>query len=179
MGCLDLARYIANEKAGKAALKVNLGNSRFKFSIDFSSYIRTGRSSPGSNLKRKSPSDQQRDARRKQQFLEKKGTSSPPSAVTPMDPSSSNPSVAPSNLTANPVIEEFLLNIEASEDMETMEEIVEKQDSIPAISPTRNVSNSDCGSVSASKIPLENEPIKDLPRAMSPINSPVKNNLEE
>ena len=178
--CLDLARYIANEKAGKAALEVNLGNSRFNFSIDFSSNIRTGRSSPGSNSKKKSPSDQRRDARRKQQFLEKKRTSSPPSPVTPLDPSSLNPSVAPSSLTVNPVIEEFLPNIEASEDMETMEEIVEKQDSIPVISPTRNVSNGDCGSVSASRIPLKNEQIKDLPRAISPINSPMKNdNLEE
>ena len=124
--CLDLARCIAKQKTGKAALEVNLGDSRFNFSVDYSSNFQTGRSSQGTKLKKKSPSDQRRDARRKQKFLEKKRSSSPPSAVAPLDPSttSSNPSIDPSSPIENQVIEETLPNTETTEDMETLEETV-------------------------------------------------------
>ena len=147
--CLDLSRCIAKQKTGKAALEVNLGDSRFNFSVDFSSNFQTGRSSKGSKSKKKSPSDQRRDARRKQQFLEKKRSSSPPSAVAPMDPSStvSNLSTDSSSPTENPVIKENLPNTETSEDMETMEEIV------PVRSLTRNVSNSDHGIFAPAEYP--------------------------
>ena len=144
--CLDLAKYITEEKAGKAALEVNLGGSRFSFSADFSSTNRTGRSSQGFKLKKKSPSVLRRDAARKEKFLEKKRIASPPTSVLPPDPSSTSPTpcVDTATVTAKPVIEEGSSSMEASEDTETMDMIVDEV-SVPVKTPPRNTSNSDDG----------------------------------
>ena len=77
--CLDLAMYVAQEKIGKATLEVNLGSSRFNFSIDHSSSqsIQTGPTSqaPVQKTRKKSPSDHRRSALRLKNFLEMKRTS--------------------------------------------------------------------------------------------------------
>ena len=77
--------------------------------------------------------------------MEKKRIASPPTSVPPPDPSStsSSPTVDTDTVTANPVIEEPLPNTEAIDDMETMDEIVDEQVSIPVKTPTRNMFKSD------------------------------------
>ena len=91
--CLDLSKYIA-EKTGKATFEINLGTSRFFFSVDNSYQGPAGaaKRGPGQTFKRKSPSDRKRDALRKEKFLLNKRNSSPPSA-----------SDKPSNLPNTPV----------------------------------------------------------------------------
>ena len=171
----SLVWYIAKEKTGKAAIEVNLGDSRFNFSIDFSSHIQTGRPSEGSKLKRKSPSDQRRDARRKKEFLERKKVSSLPSAVSPLDPSSttSTPTMETSSNMSNVPVDNAKVSAipvnqpSNSGKREAMDTTEDKH--VPEIS-SRNESKE---TTIASQL--------DLPTAISPINSPIKeiNSIEE
>ena len=122
---------------GKAAFEVNLGDSRFKFSIDHSLNTKTGFASRGSKSKNKSSSDRRRDALRRQKFLEKKRISSPPSAV----PSSFSSSASPTDTAQVPVIETpstpATMATEDSEVMDTVEE-----DNVPSENKTLFLSSS-------------------------------------
>lgn len=84
--CLDITKELSLMKTGAAKLEVNLGFSKFSFSIDHSSDSQAG----SSNLKKpwiqkkkkKSPSDLRRNALRLEKFLEDKKKLSQPEAST-------------------------------------------------------------------------------------------------
>ena len=160
--CLDFSKYIA-EKTGKATLEINLGNSRFFFSVENSHQDQAGAASrrPGQFSKHKSPSDRKRDALRRERFLDKKRNSSPPGAPETSSNISNNP-VDNAKVSAIPVTETS--NSGKGEAMDTTED-----KHVPEIS-SRNESKE---TTIASQL--------DLPTAISPINSPIKeiNSIEE
>ena len=120
--CLDFAKYLTEKKTGKASLEINLGTSRFAFSMDQTSQIQTGSSSqdhPKKLRKKKSPSVRKRDSLRMEKHLENKRKATPPA-----NSSSSNNSTTPAELNQEVLIEEFPLISNNAKDMDTVEEIV-------------------------------------------------------
>ena len=160
--CLELARYIAEKKTGKAALEVKLGDSSFNFSINDSLKTQTGFPNAGFRAKKKSPSDYRRDAIRREKFLEKMRKSSAPSTTSSLDPSSFPPmdtSEVPVILTKGTPAP---MTTESNEVTDTLEANIllenKTKNNIPVIT-ARNRTE-----------------IKKttFPPAISPINSPIK-----
>jgi len=176
--CLDLAKNLADKKTGNATLEINLGASRFSFSMDHSSPIQTGSSRQDilKKKRKKSPSDRRRDSLRRENHLERKRNPSPPGV------SSSNPvSTSSMEISDSPqvpvIIEEPVTNTSDTVEVEP----------VPVINATRNESeikddddddDDDDDNASNSMISINEEPtqILDLPPAISPINSPLKCN---
>jgi len=146
---LDLAKCFTDKNTGKVNLEINLGSSRFNFSLDNSSKVQTGSPSQAvlKKQRKKSPSDRRRDARRREKLLENKRNLSSPGA------SSSNPSSTPSvpvikeplpiqeNPSVHePVIEESLSILETSDAMDTT---VLETEPAPVNLCTRNNSDND------------------------------------
>ena len=153
--CLDLARDITEKQNGKAAFELNLGNSRFKFSIDNSLNTKTGFPSRGSKSKNKSPSDRRRDALRRQKFLEKKRISSPPSAVSSSDSSSADAAQVP--VIKTPSTPPTMVS-EEKEVMDTAEE----EENVPSENATRNDSDQEITDDDFEPISPQNTPQKNL-----------------
>ena len=193
--CLDLAKCLTQKKTGKATLELNLGNSRFKFSLGNTSNIKSVSSSGGlaKKPKKKSPSDRKRDAMRIEKYLEEKRNSSAPSA-TPSQPSPT-PSMDSTPSVDSPVIEETPQIADAISPTPPMElpvinespqikenddamEIVEDITRVPVITETRNKADD----ASDSTIPLNNELTQNsinIPPLISPICSPIKTANED
>jgi len=171
--CLDLAKFLADKKTGNATLEINLGESRFSFSMDHPSPIQTGPSRQDFMKKhrKKSPSDRRRDNLRRENHLERKRNLSPP------DVSDSKSTSAPSDSPQVPVIKEPVHNEPDTEEVEP----------IPAMITTRNESeidddDDDDDNASNSMMSINDKSTKILapPPLISPINSPLKsNNIEE
>ena len=163
--CLDIAKYIAQKKTGRATLEVNLGSSRFSFSCDNSSGFQTGSSRQdqfrkNKKTKKKLPSDRKRDARRLEKFLEEKRNSSHPAASS-LQPSTN---ISTSNLS---LISETPMINEEIEVMETDSPKISSE-SIPVIDVTRNATVED------SQQTPDNAELINVPTLISPINSPSK-----
>lgn len=161
--CLALSEHLYAMKSGSAKLEAS--PSHFLFTVDHPpgnkesgpSHSRTGWYSPYGRwkMKKKTPSDLRRDARRHKKFLEKKRNFSQPAAFSSNSPPSTNlqSSVDFSNLSS---ISETPLLVENNEDMDTessdqpSEAIPEKdvkeslpvEESLPVISSSRNNSES-------------------------------------
>jgi len=154
--CLDLAKYLAEKKTGKATLHINLGTSRFDFSVDHASDLQTG--SPSlvipKKLRKKSPSDRKRSFLRREKFLEEKRNASPPVD----SPLSDNPNTS-AEISQEPVIEESPLVTNNSEDMDIVEE------NVPVNSPRNDTETKDdlqnLSPPAHSPISPANPPLKD------------------
>ena len=118
---LDLAKYLADMKTGKASLNINLGSSRLSFSVDHAPHLQTGTPSQlkKKKLRKKSPSDRKRDSLRREKFLEEKRRSSPPA-----ESSSSDDPNPYTEIAQETVIEESQSIANITEDMDTVEEVV-------------------------------------------------------
>ena len=159
---LDLAKYLADKKTGKASLDINLGTSRLSFSVDHASHLQTGTPSQDlpKKLRKKSPSDQKRDSLRMEKHLEKKRNSTPPA-----DSPSSNNSTPPAEIAQENVIEEPPSFTNITEDMDTVEEIVEEI--VPVKSRNKTEANDESKNLSLTS------PILHPPPIISPLKSPV------